>query len=35
MPSESNGTFQQWHMTNTPTKIDKYNNTQKHGALQK
>ena len=34
IPFENNGTLQKWHMTNTPLKINKYNN-QKNGALQK
>ena len=24
MPLENNGTLQKWHMTNTPSKVDKY-----------
>ena len=35
MSFENNGTLQQGHMTNTPPKIEKYNDTHKNGALQK
>ena len=34
MPFENNGTLQNWHMTNTPSKIDKYN-THKKWCLTK
>ena len=29
MPFENKGTLQQWHMTKTPTKIDKYDHNHK------
>ena len=35
MPFENNCTLQQWHMTNTPPEIDKYNNTHKKWYLTK
>ena len=34
MPFKNNGTFQKWHMKNTPPEIGKYD-THKNGALQK
>ena len=29
MPFENNGTLQKWHMTNTASNIDKYDDTHK------
>ena len=29
MPFENNGTLQKWHITNTASKIDKYDDTHK------
>ena len=34
MPFENNGTLQKWHMTNTPSEIDKYD-THKKRCLTK
>ena len=35
MPFENNGILQKWHMTNTPPKIDKYDDTCKKWCLAK
>ena len=35
MSFENNGTLQQWHITNTQPKIEKYNNTYKKWCLTK
>ena len=34
-PFEHNSTLQKWHMTNTPSKIDKNDNTHKNRCLTK
>ena len=31
---ENNGTIQKWHMTNTPLKIDKYDNHKKWSLIK-
>ena len=35
MPFENNGILQKWQMTNTPPKIDKYDDTCKKWCLAK
>ena len=35
MPFENNDTLHNWLMTNTPPKIDKYDNTQKKWCIAK